>query len=208
MEHGHFSGEGILIPNMRSCPETMPANKDNSSNNSPPKEPPKDMGMRDDQIAQFQSSVDQVTNVVNNLSKIIVATNPMFFPSHSLPGLPVMVAAFPTPAEKSTTNTDTNAIMAKLSSTPAYNPTPKHDSHNLNEPSLVRSLFSDTKEGSSSGYFINYQPLHASKYDGRTTGISIPEWGPVLFNPPPGMILDEIEASAIAYIYGTNKDNT
>ncbi|KAJ1406831.1 hypothetical protein SESBI_24806 [Sesbania bispinosa] len=160
----------------------MLANKDNSSKNSSLKEPPKDTGMRDDQIAQFKFSVDQVTNVVNNLSMIIVATNPMLFPSHSLSGLPLMIATFPTPAEKSTTNiNDTNAIMAKLSSTPSYNPTPKYESHNLNDPSLVRSLFSDTIEGSSSGYFINYQSLHVSKCDGRTTRISIPERALVLF---------------------------
>ncbi|KAJ1432555.1 Ulp1 protease family, carboxy-terminal domain protein [Sesbania bispinosa] len=98
--------------------------------------------------------------------------------------------------------------MAKLSSTPAYNPTPKHESHNLNEPSSVRSLFSDTKEGSSSGYFINYQPLHAQNMmEEQQDSLFQSSWAPMLFNPPPGMILDEIDASVIAYIYRANKDN-
>ncbi|KAJ1429943.1 Ulp1 protease family, C-terminal catalytic domain [Sesbania bispinosa] len=55
------------------------------------------------------------------------------------------------------------------------------------------------------GYYINYEPIHCSKYEGRKTGIVTPEWVCVLFKPPPYLVLDEIEACMAAYIFGCNK---
>ncbi|KAJ1380994.1 hypothetical protein SESBI_45530 [Sesbania bispinosa] len=44
------------------------------------------------------------------------------------------------------------------------------------------------------------------KFDGRTEGVCIPWWMPVLFRPPTEMILDEIEAHVTAYIFGLKYD--
>ncbi|KAJ1377212.1 Ulp1 protease family, C-terminal catalytic domain [Sesbania bispinosa] len=68
--------------------------------------------------------------------------------------------------------------------------------------STSKNLFSVPNNDKTGSYYMNLQPLHSAQYDGRTTGIRIPWWMPVMFRPPNEMILDEIEASVAAYIFG------
>ncbi|KAJ1378722.1 hypothetical protein SESBI_47542 [Sesbania bispinosa] len=70
------------------------------------------------------------------------------------------------------------------------------------ESTNKRNMFLVPTDDNTNSFYMNLQPLHSAQYDGRTTGVCIPWWIPVLFRPPNELILDEIEASVAAYIFG------
>ncbi|KAJ1427952.1 Ulp1 protease family, C-terminal catalytic domain [Sesbania bispinosa] len=68
--------------------------------------------------------------------------------------------------------------------------------------SASKKLFSRAREDINTVYYMNLDPLHSAKYDGRTEGIRVPWWMPLMFRPPTDMVQDEIEAAIAAYIFG------
>ncbi|KAJ1405565.1 Ulp1 protease family, C-terminal catalytic domain [Sesbania bispinosa] len=149
-----------------------------------------------------------LVNVVTNLSHVIANNDGVYGPEN-----PVMLAAVPTVRNSSIMQqAETESIMVKMvSSVERASKAALEMKENEEAPAdvgILRNLSSPMKEGNTiaAGY-MNYNPPHTSQVDGRTSGVIIPEWMPILFRPPKDMILDEIEAAVALYLFGTNKDD-
>ncbi|VFQ79793.1 unnamed protein product [Cuscuta campestris] len=100
-------------------------------------------------------------------------------------------------------------VMQSHSTSRQHIGTPKkssvHDDKYMVQSSC-RQLFVPRARAKSTDCYINYNRMSTPLYDGRSKGISIPEWILILFRPPTRMILNEVEAGIVAHVFGRNKD--
>ncbi|KAJ1417976.1 Ulp1 protease family, C-terminal catalytic domain [Sesbania bispinosa] len=82
---------------------------------------------------------------------------------------------------------------------------PARNERNVEER-LKKKLFTPNTNGSTSGMYMNLQPLHSADYDGRKIGVQIPWWFPMLFRPLEDLILDDIQVTIGAYVFVANID--
>ncbi|KAJ1392527.1 Ulp1 protease family, C-terminal catalytic domain [Sesbania bispinosa] len=169
----------------------------------------------DEKVSQIGTSVEQLTSVVNGLTAFFNHnTVGQVFPNSS--GLPLIINTLPPPFTYSADGkkgtiplqpTETpNTIKVPLTSNKSNSTKTSEKGKNLKHGSTSKKLFSKPNEDNNTSYYMNLQPIHSAKYDGRTEGVRIPWWMPVLFRPPSEMVLDEIEAYVAAYIFGLKYD--
>ncbi|KAJ1380627.1 Ulp1 protease family, C-terminal catalytic domain [Sesbania bispinosa] len=134
------------------------------------------------------------------------------FPNSS--GIPLIFNTFPPPfaysadSKKGTTPlqaTETPNTM-KIPLTSNSTKTAEKEKNLKHGSTTKKNLFSKPNQDNNTSYYMNLQPFHSGKFDGRTEGVRIPWWMPVLFKPPTEMILDEIEAHVATYIFGLKYD--
>ncbi|KAJ1392529.1 Ulp1 protease family, C-terminal catalytic domain [Sesbania bispinosa] len=170
----------------------------------------------DEKVSRIGTSVEQLTSVVNGLTAFFNHnTVGQVYPNSS--GLPLIINTLPPPFTYSADGkkgtiplqpTETpNTIKIPLTSNKSNSTKTSEKGKNLKHGSTSKKLFSKPNEDNNTSYYMNLQPLHSAKYDGRTEGVRIPWWMPVLFRPPSEMVLDEIEAYVAAYIFGLKYDD-
>ncbi|CAH9126337.1 unnamed protein product, partial [Cuscuta epithymum] len=147
-----------------------------------------------EEFIDLKTTVAEVTRVVNNLNRVIVknATS-VYSPQVAHVGPPLLVTAFSTPRNSPVTSP--KSIMKKFNSPLGENPTsPPSSSENQkqskklkDEPHFGRKLFNHKIEGNSSACYLNFNPMNTPLYDGRSSGITIPDCIPVVFRPPQSM---------------------
>ncbi|KAJ1377621.1 Ulp1 protease family, carboxy-terminal domain protein, partial [Sesbania bispinosa] len=173
----------------------------------------KDVGL-DEKVTRMGKSVDHLTYVVNGLTVFFNQnTVGQVFPNSS--GIPIIINTLPPPFAYSADNkkgttplqpTETpNTVKIPLTSNSTK--TAENEKNLKYGSTSKKNLFSKPNQDNNTSYYMNLQPLHSGKYDGRTEGVRIPWWMPVLFRPPSDMILDEIEAHVAAYLFGLKYDD-
>ncbi|KAJ1428335.1 Papain-like cysteine peptidase superfamily [Sesbania bispinosa] len=174
---------------------------------------PTEKDVLDEKVSRIGTSVEYLTFVVNGLTAFFNHnTVGQVFPNSS--GIPLIFNTFLPPFAYSvdskkgtiplqateTPNTMKIPLTSNSTKTAEKEKILKHGS------TTKKNLFSKPNQDNNTSYYMNLQPLHSEKFDGRTEGVCIPWWIPVLFRPPTEMILDEIEAHVAAYIFGLKYD--
>ncbi|KAJ1400924.1 Ulp1 protease family, C-terminal catalytic domain [Sesbania bispinosa] len=165
----------------------------------------------EEKVNRLGTSVEQLTIVVHGLSAIF-SNNTVVQSSPNSVGIPFIINNFKPPIIGSP-NSKKQTVPLQATETPLTNKntlTSNKSNNNKtyekqkeqNYGSASKNLFSRAKEDSNTVYYMNLDPLHSAKYVGRTKGIRVPWWMPLMFRPPSDMVLDEIEAAVAAFIFG------
>ncbi|KAJ1430727.1 hypothetical protein SESBI_07556 [Sesbania bispinosa] len=165
----------------------------------------------EEKVSRIGTSVEQLTSVVHGLTAIF-NHNTVVQSSPNSVGLPLIINTLQPPIIGSA-DSKKQIVPLQASETPSTIKNPltsnKSNSNKTNEKlkehkygSASKKLFSRAREDINTVYYMNLDPLHSAKYDGRTKGIHVPWWMPLMFRPPTDMVLDEIEAAVAAYIFG------
>ncbi|KAJ1378002.1 hypothetical protein SESBI_48305 [Sesbania bispinosa] len=165
----------------------------------------------EEKVSRIGTSVEQLTFVVHGLTAIF-NHNTVVQSSPNSVGLPLIINTLRPPIIGSA-DSKKQTVPLQASETPSTIKNPltsnKSNSNKTNEKlkehkygSASKKLFSRAREDINTVYYMNLDPLHSVKYDGRTEGIRVPWWMPLMFRPPTDMVLDEIEAVVAAYIFG------
>ncbi|KAJ1376267.1 Ulp1 protease family, C-terminal catalytic domain [Sesbania bispinosa] len=128
-------------------------------------------------VSQLGTSVEHLTNAVSGLTTILINHSPSIAAALKTVGIPLSVNNTKTP---NTMDQLTPEIVNQLGSDDnQVNPKqPAKNERNLEER-LKKKLFTPNINGSTSGMYMNLQPLHSADYDGRKIGVQI-SWQPLV----------------------------
>ncbi|KAJ1438266.1 Ulp1 protease family, C-terminal catalytic domain [Sesbania bispinosa] len=178
-------------------------NKEDTAQNQPQNNNDnEDMSIR---VSQLGTSVEHLTNIVSGLTTILINHSPDIAAALKIvQGIPLSVNNTKTlitmdqftPETVNQLGSADNQVNSKQ---------PARNERNVEER-LKKKLFTPNTNGSTSGMYMNLQPLHSADYDGRKIGVQIPWWFPMLFRPPEDLILDDIQATIGAYVFAANID--
>ncbi|TKY51415.1 Ulp1 protease family, carboxy-terminal domain protein [Spatholobus suberectus] len=150
---------------------------------------------------------------LNNLTNIVASQSPLMSPANACTTVPLVHTQTQTPCNgnilepkevedvlaklKTTTNASSASEMTKVRV--------EEKTSTLKDGSLKKRLFSQTIAGKNCRLFSEIEPFHNVHFDGMKTSVEIPKWLPMLFRPPPTMVIDDVQSQIAAYIFGTNK---
>ncbi|TKY61369.1 Ulp1 protease family, carboxy-terminal domain protein [Spatholobus suberectus] len=208
-----------LIEISSSYIESVPKAQINDNNipTSPIADPNHDQekNVLEQKVSRLESSMEIIINGLNNLTNIVASQSTMFSPASTLNTMSLMHNQSQTPRDSTVIKpSKTDEILAKLKSTINGSSSSKKKKVDKNkkisplmDDTLRKKLFSHTISGKSCGMLAEMEPLHNVAYDGMKTSVDIPKWIPILFRPPPCIVLDDVQAVVVAYIFGSNKDD-
>lgn len=120
---------------------------------------------------QDANRTEELKVAFNTIASMIIRNNPDLGFTMSPSGLPIITSNKPTPLDSSSgQRNETEKIMDKLK-LPAEIVTPSAPQ----DTNIKRSLFSKFEQRDNNDFYINFEPLSNFGYEGRTTGVVIPE---------------------------------
>ncbi|KAJ1384773.1 Ulp1 protease family, carboxy-terminal domain protein [Sesbania bispinosa] len=165
-------------------------------------------------LSEVNTRFDGITKFMINLCEVIAKTNPGFTVKKMHNGVPILLTDWPTPPSSFVSKkSDTNSLMEKLKypkeGQTTSDPSIPIGKVQLNDQKqLGNNIFSQRQDDGHQTYYINYNPYNSWNPDGRKTGIEIPHWMEVTYRQPVNMILNELEAAVVAYIFQPIPPNT
>ncbi|CAH9081764.1 unnamed protein product [Cuscuta epithymum] len=148
--------------------------------------------------------VEDIKIAFNNLANLIITHIPNICVDVSPSGIP-FATTNPAPAKLQSFQKTAEKKAQPESRLTVFNKLEMHERSQYGT-NIERNLLSKFEQCSNKDFYINFKPLPSTPRGRTLDEFVMPKWAPVAFSPP-GMLLDEIETTLIAYIFMSDEDN-